>query len=434
MNEKRAVVIGAGIIGCAIAFELQKKGCRVTCVDRNAAVGCGSTANSCAIVRTCYSTFQGVALAYEGVFYWRDWANYIADGQHSDLARYIECGMTQIKAPDEHWKKVLPIYDEIGIEYRLLSLEELRVKYPFFDTASFWPPALPHDETFWDEPSAQVPGAIFNPGEGYVNDPQLATRNLCAAAEAHGAVFLLGRAVTAVRHNSGRVLGVTLHGGEELDADIVVNVAGPHSFVINRMAGVEASMNVKTRALRHEVHYVSAPEGVDFEHAGCPTSDNDNGIYFRPEVGNLLLVGSGDPPCDPLEWIEDPDDFNANVTEARWKAQTYRLAKRFLGLRVPNETMGIADLYDVSDDWIPIYDRSDLPGFYMAIGTSGNQFKNAAPVAHMLAALIEACERGHDNDHDPVKVKGRYTGLELDLGFFSRLRAVNRESSFSVLG
>ena len=28
---------------------------------------------------------------------------------------------------------------------------------------------------------------------------------------------------------------------------------------------------------------------------------------------------------------------------------------------------------DVSDDWIPIYDQSSLPGYYMAIGTSGNQ-------------------------------------------------------------
>jgi sarcosine oxidase subunit beta len=70
----------------------------------------------------------------------------------------------------------------------------------------------------------------------------------------------------------------------------------------------------------------------------------------------------------------------------------------------------------------------------MAIGTSGNQFKNAAPVAHIMAALIEACERGHDHDHEPVKVKGSYTGLELDLGFYSRCRSVNRESSFSVLG
>jgi len=30
---------------------------------------------------------------------------------------------------------------------------------------------------------------------------------------------------------------------------------------------------------------------------------------------------------------------------------------------------------DVSDDWIPIYDKSDLKGYYQAIGTSGNQFR-----------------------------------------------------------
>jgi len=47
---------------------------------------------------------------------------------------------------------------------------------------------------------------------------------------------------------------------------------------------------------------------------------------------------------------------------------------------------------------------------------------------------VETCERGHDHDQEPVKVRGRYTGLELDLGFYSRRRAVNRESSFSVLG
>ena len=47
---------------------------------------------------------------------------------------------------------------------------------------------------------------------------------------------------------------------------------------------------------------------------------------------------------------------------------------------------GVVALYDVSDDWIPIYDKSSLPGFYMAVGTSGNQFKNA-PVAGMMMNL-----------------------------------------------
>ncbi|MFL5338143.1 MAG: FAD-binding oxidoreductase, partial [Geminicoccaceae bacterium] len=75
-----------------------------------------------------------------------------------------------------------------------------------------------------------------------------------------------------------------------------------------------------------------------------------------------------------------------------------------------------------------------LAGYYMAVGTSGNQFKNAPLAGVLMAELIGACEAGHDHDRDPVKVVGRYTGFEIDLGFFSRLREINRESSFSVLG
>jgi sarcosine oxidase subunit beta len=91
-------------------------------------------------------------------------------------------------------------------------------------------------------------------------------------------------------------------------------------------------------------------------------------------------------------------------------------------------------LYDVSDDWIPIYDRSDLGGFYMAIGTSGNQFKNAPVVGHLMAELIKRVEGGHDHDGDPVKVRTVYTDVELDAGFYSRNREINPDSSFSVNG
>ena len=111
-----------------------------------------------------------------------------------------------------------------------------------------------------------------------------------------------------------------------------------------------------------------------------------------------------------------------------------RLAQRMQGLPIPNRAQGLVDLYDVTDDWIPIYYKSDLPGFYMAIGTSGNQFKYAAPAGYLMAEIIDACERGHDHDSDPVQVKCRYIPHMLDGKFYSRLREVNEESSFSVLG
>ena len=88
----------------------------------------------------------------------------------------------------------------------------------------------------------------------------------------------------------------------------------------------------------------------------------------------------------------------------------------------------------MTDDWIPIYDRSDLGGFYLMIGTSGNQFKNAVVATYCMAQLIARVEAGHDHDTDPVRVTQRYTKLELDMGASSRNREINMESSFSVLG
>ena len=153
---------------------------------------------------------------------------------------------------------------------------------------------------------------------------------------------------------------MTLKSGEQIDCKVLVNVAGPHSFIINQMAGVEADMNIKTNALRHEVHHVSSPPGFDFEKDGVHTSDGDNAIYFRPETGNSILIGSEDPECDPKEWIPNPDEFNREITDSQRKAQVYRCMRRIPNLEEPSRKRGVVDLYDVSDDWLPIYDSTRI--------------------------------------------------------------------------
>ena len=51
-----------------------------------------------------------------------------------------------------------------------------------------------------------------------------------------------------------------------------------------------------------------------------------------------------------------------------------------------------------------------------------------------MAEPIEACEAGHDHDARPLHVRARFTGENLDLGFYSRLREINPTSSFSANG
>jgi sarcosine oxidase, subunit beta len=430
-----AIIIGAGVIGAATAFELCKRGYQTLNIDKLPAAGYGPTSSSCAIVRAHYSSWDGVAMAHEGFSYWRDWPNYLEiDANGREIAKYMQCGTVLLKSKTGHHEKVLEHFRTLGVDHEEWDTDTLKSRVPYYDVHEFWPPSRPEGADFWRKPSEELEGAIYTSGSGYVNDPQLATRDLQLAAEAKGGTFLFDARIVEIRKSGGRVLGVTLDSGEQIDAPVVVNVAGPHSFVINRMAGVEETMNIKTRALRHEVHIVPAPPGVDYEHEGFHTSDGDQAIYFRPESGNNILVGSEDPPCDPQVWLEEPDIFDREVTKSQYEAQVYRLARRIPGLQVPSEPRGLSDLYDVSDDWIPLYDKSDLGGFYMAVGTSGNQFKNAPVAGHLMAELIDACENGQDHDASPVQVKVPYSGVVLNAGFYSRNRAINPNSSFSVNG
>ena len=372
-------------------------------------------------------------MAWEGLSYWEDWPAYLEAADERGLVRFIRCGGVFLGNDERYTEKVLPLFDQIGVPYEIWDIDTLRARIPGIDVGRHSPPKRVDDDAFWDEPAGTFEKVVYTSAAGYVADPQLAAHNLQRAAEAKGATFRFRTEVTGIGTADNRVTGVELGDGSFVAAPIVVNVAGPHSFVVNEMAGLTGSMRISTRALRHEVHHVPSPVGLDFERDGYLVGDDDLGVYFRPEVGNNILVGSQDPECDPKEWVH-PDDLDRNLTSEAYDNQVLRLARRLPALGVPQQKRGVADLYDVSDDWIPIYDRSDLDGFYLAIGTSGNQFKNASVASYCMTRLIEQIEAGHDHDADPVRVTQRYTGLELDMGAFSRNREIHEGSSFSVIG
>lgn len=428
-----AIIIGAGIIGSCVGFELAKKGYRTLNVDKLPAAGYGSTSASCAIIRFHYSTPDGVAMAREGYYYWIDWPKYLETVDEAGMAKYINCGCLVIKTPlNKNLVNVKRSLDELGIAYEDLDAEGIQKKMSLANPGSYFPAKLVEDPLFGQPAGQNVPGALYIPESGYISDPQLSTHNVQRAAEAKGGQFRFNVEVVGIRKKAGRVTGITLKDGQQIDAPIVVNVAGPHSYIINRMADVEKDMKIKTKALRQEVCHVAAPEGFDYQQLGMLISDGDVGCYSRPEVGNHILIGSEDPSCDTLEWV-DPDQYNKDFTN-QWKTQVMRVAQRLQSLPIPNQMKGLVDLYDASDDWIPIYDKSSLDGFYMAVGTSGNQFKNAPIIGVLMAELIQKVEAGHPHDQDPVRFLMKYTKRMCNVGFFSRLREVNPDSSYSVIG
>ncbi|MEM7300634.1 MAG: FAD-binding oxidoreductase [Pseudomonadota bacterium] len=429
-----AVIIGAGVIGTATAFELAKLGFKTVTVDRNQEAGHGSTSGSCAIIRVHYSTLDGTAFAYEGYFYWRDWADYLETTDERGLAQFRETGCLVMETEGNgHLENHKRNCRELNIPFEEWNGEKIKENLPIYDLACHHPPKRADDAGFGEPTGGSLRGGVFWPTAGYITDPALSSHNLQRAAEAKGSRFELGATVVEILTSNGRTSGVKLADGREIHAPVVINVAGPASAKINEMAGVLDDMTITTRGLRQEVVHVPSPEGFDFEKLGFVMSDSDIACYCRPEHGNNILIGSEDPPCDDHVWVDDDLDYNTEFTD-QWKTQAMRYAQRVPSLGIPSRMKGVVDLYDVSDDWIPIYDKSSLPGFYMACGTSGNQFKNAPIAGKLMAQLVLRCEAGTDQDTDPLQLKLPYIDRMLDTSFFSRKREINKESSFSVLG
>ncbi|WP_171170960.1 FAD-binding oxidoreductase [Ruegeria sp. HKCCA0370] len=434
MSQPDAIIIGTGVIGAAIAFEMSKAGWKTLSLDRNSQVGHGSTAGSCAIIRMHYSTFDGTAFAWEGYHYWRDWAAYLGLPEDANLAQFRETGCLVMKTEANGMlEKHMRNSSELDCPFEEWSDEKVLERLPVYSLDSFAPARRMDDPEFGQPNGRRMTGGVYWPQAGYVTDPALSAQNLMDAAKLHGAEVRTGAEVTEILTEGGRVSGVKLASGEEIHAKVVVNVAGPGSSIINKMAGVLDDMTIKTRPLRQEVVHVPAPEGFDFEHDGTIVSDSDIACYCRPEHGNHILVGSEDPECDPHQWCEDDVNYNREFTD-QWTTQAMRYAQRVPSLGIPSKTRGVVDLYDASTDWIPIYDKSSLPGFYMACGSSGNQYKNAPIAGKMMASLIDYCEGGADHDAKPLQFELPYIKRTIDVGFYSRKRPINEESSFSVLG
>ena len=432
-NSYDAIIIGAGIIGAAIGYELAKKGWSTLNVDMLPAAGYGSTSNSCAIIRLYYSTLDGCAMAYDGYHYWKDWAAYLQAPAGEPLAIFHDCGNLIMKTQlNDGLRKQLVHLDALGIDYEHWSNEQIRERYPFYDLSCFAPARALQDPQFGEPTGGEIDGAILFRKGGYISDPQFATRNIQLAAERVGAQFRFNSKITRIPVSNGKVQGVVLEDGTRIHAPVVVNVAGPHSSRINALAGADQDMNITTRALRQEVVHLPAPEGIDYSSFANVTSDSDAAVYTRPETGNNILIGSEDPPCDPHVYV-DPDDYDRDFSD-QWTLQAQRLGQRFPGIGIPSKPRGCVDLYDVTEDWIPIYDRSCVDGFYLACGTSGNQFKNAPVAGKAMAELIEYCESGGDHDQLPLQCQLEYVAREISLGTFSRLREINQDSTFSVLG
>jgi sarcosine oxidase, subunit beta len=353
-SNPEIIVVGAGVVGASLAFHLARHRAHVTVIDQGE-VCAGMSARSGALIRMHYTFAPEVVLAWKSLEYFQNW-NSIVGGE----CGFVRTGFALVAGADnsERVRNNVAMMQRLGVDVHLCDGFELRKLDPAFDTSDL---AL----------------AASEPQSGYA-DPAATTRSFAAAAERHGARFVLRTAVSTMLIDRGRATGVEAVGGRRFIADAVCIAAGPWTDRLLAPAGV--AIGIKSE--RAQIAFFRREPAM--QHMAC--IDCISGSYFRPHGPELTLAGMGEWRPEPPA---DPDDFRENndpefVTEAR-----RRLARRVPAMAAAEYIRGHAGIYDVSPDSRAVL--GCVPGIdslFAAAGFSGTGFKTAPAVGAAMAELI----------------------------------------------
>ncbi len=138
-QEADAVVVGAGVIGSAIALELARAGRRVVVLDKGG-IGDGSTSASSAIIRFHYSSFTAVAAAWEARQLWADWQEHLGFVDPAGLAGFVRTGMLVLEPVPGGWRPTADLFDAVGVPWEEWRSFEIIREVPGLDPGEFGPP------------------------------------------------------------------------------------------------------------------------------------------------------------------------------------------------------------------------------------------------------------------------------------------------------
>jgi len=170
-----AVVIGAGVIGSSVAYELARKGLSVIVVDKAAAPGLGSTSSSSAVIRFNYSTYDAVALSWEAFQCWKNWRSHLNAPADEVLAEVRNIGVLMVKVPVVSIPLTQELFTAVGIEHEVVGAKRMQEIVPGIDTGMYWPPKKIDDDEFWEDATDSIE-AMYTPEGGYINDPLLSNQ------------------------------------------------------------------------------------------------------------------------------------------------------------------------------------------------------------------------------------------------------------------
>ncbi|MBN9539724.1 MAG: FAD-dependent oxidoreductase [Alphaproteobacteria bacterium 65-37] len=365
-TQARVVIVGGGIMGCSTAYHLAKLGWKDVVLLEQGRLSGGTTWHAAGLVGQLRS-YQNLTrlIRYSTELYSK------LEAETGLATGWKQCGSLSVARTEERMvllRRSAAMANAQGVDCEPLTPQQAGEKYQIMRTDD-------------------LVGAVWLPGDGKANPADI-TQALAKGARNGGVRIFEKVRVTGIDTKDGRVTGVQTTDGA-IKAEIVVNCAGQWARQLGRKVGV----TVPLYSCEHMYIVTEKMEGVPRD---LPVMrDPDGYIYFKEEVGGLLM-GGFEPEAKP--WNKDviPDDFEFGMLPDDW--DQFQILMDNALIRVPSlEKTGIKTFMNGPESFTPdlnyiLGEAPQVRGFFVGAGFNSMGIASSGGAGMALAEWIVAGE------------------------------------------
>jgi glycine cleavage system aminomethyltransferase T/glycine/D-amino acid oxidase-like deaminating enzyme len=360
-ERARAVVIGGGVIGCSVLYHLAKQGWTDSLLVEQYQLTHGSTWHSAGLVGQLRSSISLTRMMQYSVGLYAELKE--LTGNDPGWHQLGGLRLASSEARHEELRRQASWAKTFGLPMEIVSAREAQELFPPMSTDG-------------------VVAAAFIPDDGYL-DPSQLTFSLADAARKLGAQLEMRTTVTGIETQNNRVTAVETDKGR-VECDVVVNAAGMYAPQIARLV----DLDVPIIPYGHQ-YLITEPLDPPLE--PLPTlRDPDNLIYFRTEVGGLVMGGY---ERKPAPWALDgiPPGFEAKLLPEEWDRMEELFSNAIT--RVPAmENAEVKKFFNGPEAFTPDADfllgETDVRGFWLAAGGCAHGLAGAGGIGKVMGEWI----------------------------------------------
>ena len=345
------VIIGAGAIGCSIAYHLGLRGAKSVIVLEQETVGSGTTSKAAGGIRVQFPTEIEIAFSMESLEFFKCFHEHMGVNPHLRQVGYLF--LLGSEQDVEQYTSQIALQHQYGLDVQLLTPQDAKTIVP----------QLRVDDLL---------AAVYSPQDGYA-DPYTVVQAYATRARECGIKILEQTEVTGIRLKGDRVVGVDTTSGP-ISTQLVVNAAGPWAMRVAEMVGMGVPVYPRRRHI-----FVTEPFG-DFVNPSPLVIDRTSGFYCRTE-GRSILMSPGD--------VQEVQGYKVTIDWSMAEETARKAVRRVPVLEHAGIMSGWAGLRPLTPDEHAIIDYlPGVEGLLCTVGFCGHGFQHSPAAGRVVAEMI----------------------------------------------